>query len=118
MSKNRQYSENERGNIMNRLTKVLVATTSLLAATGLQALPTEQQKSASTQVMQRYTFTYDFKNTVHPVVKRIKEQQQYIQYDLVSEVQQDAHNAINDIGYSIMLANRPEALYLDVTYAK
>lgn len=107
---------------MNRLTKALVIATSLITATGLQAKPLEQQLSVgsvgATSTMQRYTFTYDFKNTVHPVVKRIKEQQQYIQYDLVTEVQQQAHGAINDIGYGVFIADYEHAPSSDWLLAK
>lgn len=103
---------------MNRLAKALVIAVSLLSATGLQAKPLEQLSTGGANTMQRYTFTYDFKNTVHPVVKRIKEQQQYIQYDLITEVQQDAHNAINDIGYGVFVADYDHAPAFDWAYAK
>ena len=103
---------------MKRLTKALLIATSLITATGLQAKPLEQQLAGATSTMQRYTFTYDFKNTVHPVVKRIKEQQQYIQYDLVTEVQQQAHSAIDDIGYGVFVADFEHAPSSDWLLAK
>lgn len=109
---------------MNRLTKALVVATSLMTVTALQAQTTEQQAatvnqtSQTTQVMQRYTFTYDFNNTVHPVVKFVKERQQLIQYDLVTEVQQDAYRAINEIGASTLVADNRHLAYGNVLLAK
>ena len=107
---------------MNRLTKALVVASSLIAVTGFQAqAASAAQTDAQTHAtgkMQRYTFTYNFNKPVSLVTKRTIEQQQYIQYDLVLEVQQSAHSAINTIGYDVILANRPDSLYIDNQYAK
>ena len=105
---------------MNRLTKASILATSLLAATGFQTMAAsiEQPSVQSQSKMQRYTFTYNFNKPVSLVSKRTIEQQQYIQYDLVLEVQQSAHSAINTIGYDVILANRPDSLYIDSVYAK
>ena len=103
---------------MKRLSKALLIVTSLITATGLQAQSLEQQSTAATNTIQRYTFTYDFNNTVHPVVQRIKEQQQYIQYDLVTEVQQQAYNSINDIGNGTLVVDNSHVATSDRMLAK
>lgn len=89
---------------MNHLKKSLFITTSLLFSFNFNANASENNESKP--AMQRYSFSYNFNKPVNLVVKRTLETQQYIEYELVRDIQNHANHTINGITDGLVIAMR------------
>lgn len=89
---------------MNHLKKSLFIITSLLFSLSFNAHAGDS--NGAKPAMQRYSFSYNFNKPVNLVVKRTQETQQYIEYELVRDIQTHANNTINGITDGLVIAMR------------